>query len=269
MKEYIFPQNGIYYRVNDFETTKQTLVFIHGLSGNSSAWEPYEQEFIGKYNILCIDLRGHGRSRKYSKEKDYAIDLFINDIEELLDHLKIEKYIVVSHSFGSVISVGLIKRNLDRIKGAIFLAPAFESKHAVSTIIKRIMSGMIAFLLRILPIRRKPGKRIDYSRLIPTSDWDMRRIWIDIKNTGLAIYFFCLHSLYCSVDDVSLTQLHLPVLIIHGKKDSYVSLKYSIHASKNIAGSKLAVLPDADHMLIFNYPAEISKMMADFLDSSL
>jgi pimeloyl-ACP methyl ester carboxylesterase len=267
MKEYIFPKNGIYYRINDFDATRKTIVFIHGLSGNSSAWEPYEQEFMDDYNLLCIDLRGHGRSRKYSKEKDYAIELFINDIEELLDHLKIEKYIVVSHSFGSIISVGLIQRNLDRIKSAIFLAPAFESKYAVSTIIKRIMSGMIAFLLRIIPISVKPGKRIDYSRLIPTSDWDIRRIWIDIKNTGLAIYFFCLHSLYCSIDDVSLTQLHLPVLIIHGKKDSYVSLKYSIDASKDIVGSKLVVLPDADHMLIFNYSAEISKIMAEFMAS--
>jgi len=84
MKEHVFPQNGIYYRINDFETTKQTIIFIHGLSGNSSAWEPYEQEFMDNYNILCIDLRGHGCSRKYSKEKDYAIELFINDIEELL-----------------------------------------------------------------------------------------------------------------------------------------------------------------------------------------
>jgi pimeloyl-ACP methyl ester carboxylesterase len=267
MKEYVSTSTGIYYRINEFQQDQKTLVFIHGLSGNSSAWEPYEQRFMDDYNLLCIDLRGHGCSRKYSKEKDYAIELFINDIGELLDYLKIDKYIVVSHSFGSIISVGLIQRNLDRIKGAIFLAPAFESKYAVSIIIKRIMSGMIAFLLRILPIRGKPGKRIDYSRLIPTSDWDMRRVWIDIKNTGLAIYFFCLHSLYCSVDDISLTQLHLPVLIIHGKKDSYVSLKYSIHASKDIAGSKLVVLPDADHMLIFNYSGEISKIMAEFMAS--
>jgi pimeloyl-ACP methyl ester carboxylesterase len=215
MKEHVFPQNGIYYRINDFETTKQTIIFIHGLSGNSSAWEPYEQEFMDNYNILCIDLRGHGCSRKYSKEKDYAIEQFINDIEELLDYLKIEKYIVVSHSFGSVISVGLIKKNQDKIKGAIFLAPAFKPKNSMATRIVRFVSGTIAFFFRALPISEKHGKRIDYSCLIPTSDWDLHRIYIDIRNTGLAIYFFCLHALYRSMDDDFLDQLHLTVIIIH------------------------------------------------------
>jgi len=265
MKEYIFPKNGIYYRLNNFEATKQTLVFIHGLSGNSSAWEPYEQRFMGDYNLLCIDLRGHGRSRKYSKEKYYAIELFINDIEELLDHLKIEKYIVVSHSFGSVISVGLIKKDQDKIKGAIFLAPAFKPKNSMYTRIVRSISCTIAFFLRCLPISEKPGKRIDYSRLIPTRDWDIRRIWIDIKNTGLAIYFFCLHALYRSMDDDFLDQLHLPVIIIHGRRDTIVSIKHSVRASKKITGAKLVVLPDADHMLIFNYFGEISKIMAEFM----
>lgn len=267
MKEHIFPKNGIYYRINDFEAMRQTIVFIHGLSGNSSAWEPYEQEFISKYNLLCIDLRGHGRSRKYSKEKDYAIELFINDIEELLDHLKIEKYIVVSHSFGSVISVGLIKKNQDKIKGAVFLAPAFKPKNSVSTRTVRLVSGTIAFFLRALPISEKPGERIDYSRFIPAIDWDLRRIWTDIHNTGLAIYFFCLHALYISMNDDFPNQLHLPVIIIHGKRDSIVSTRHSVRASKKITGAKLVVLPLADHMLIFNYSAEISKIMAEFLAS--
>lgn len=267
MKEHVSPSTGIYYRTNKFQQDRQTLVFIHGLSGNSSAWEPYEQEFMDKYNLLCIDLRGHGCSKKYSKEKDYAIDLFINDIEELLDNLKIEKCIVASHSFGSVIAVGLIQRDPDRIKGAIFLAPAFKSKHAVSTRFMRLVSGILAFFSRALPISERPGKRIDYSRLLPTYDWDVRRIWIDVRNTGLAIYFFCLHSLYLTMDDGFFEGLHLPVLIIHGKRDSYISLQHSIKASKHIAGAKLAVLPLADHMLVLNCPTEISKIMEDFLDS--
>jgi pimeloyl-ACP methyl ester carboxylesterase len=269
MKEYVLPSTGIYYRINDFQKDRQTLVFIHGLSGNSSAWEPYEQEFMDKYNMLCIDLRGHGRSKKYSKKKDYAMELFVDDIEELFDHLGIKKCIIISHSFGSVIAVGLIQRDPDRIKGAIFLAPAFKSKHAVSTLSMRLVSGILSFFSRALPISERPGKRIDYSRLLPTSDWDVRRIWTDVRNTGLAIYFFCLHSLYLSMDDGFFERLHLPVLVIHGKRDSYISLQHSIKASKHIAGAQLVVLPMADHMLVLNCPTEISKIMADFFDSSI
>jgi pimeloyl-ACP methyl ester carboxylesterase len=139
----------------------------------------------------------------------------------------------------------------------------------MSTRIVRFISGTIAFFLRALPVSEKHGERIDYSRFIPTSDWDMRRIFIDIRNTGLAIYFFCLHALYCSMDDDFLDQLHLPMIIIHGKRDSIVSIKHSIRASKKIVGSKLVELPNADHMLIFNYSGEISKIMAEFLHTQV
>ncbi|MDR3558084.1 MAG: alpha/beta hydrolase [Candidatus Pacebacteria bacterium] len=267
MKENNLLKNGIYYRTNDFEASKETILFIHGLSGCSSAWEPYEREFMDKYNIVSIDLRGHGRSKKYVKESDYAIELFIEDIEAVLAHLGIEEYVVASHSFGSVISVGLILKRSAMIKGAVFLSPAFKERNSLSTKAVRCISCLSSNFLRIFPTTKDPGKDIDYSRFIPTRDWDWHRICIDIMNTGLAVYFFCLHSLYRSMSNDFFGRLELPVLIIHGKKDSIVSVSHSIKASKNIRGAKLVVLPDADHMLIFNYAKEISRIMSEFLAS--
>ena len=265
MKEHVFPVNGIYYRTNGFDAAKPTIVFIHGLSGCSSAWEPYEREFMGRCNVVCMDLRGHGRSKKYVKESDYDIDLFIKDVEAVLAYLEIDEYIVASHSFGSAISVGLILKDPDKIKGALFLSPAFKERNSISTWAVRCVSSFASLVLRMFPAAKGPGKRIDYSRIIPTRDWDWNRIRIDIENTGLAIYFFCLHSLYRSMSDDFFSKLSLPVLIIHGQVDSIVSVSHSIEAQKKISGSKLVVIPEADHMLIFNYPTEISGSMADFI----
>ena len=64
MQEYIFQPKKIYYRKNDFRPDCPTLVFIHGISGSSSAWLLYEKKFKDQYNILTFDLRGHGNSWK-------------------------------------------------------------------------------------------------------------------------------------------------------------------------------------------------------------
>jgi len=45
MKESYFSKNNIYYRINEFQPGRPTLVFIHGLSGSSSAWLEYEKKF--------------------------------------------------------------------------------------------------------------------------------------------------------------------------------------------------------------------------------
>ena len=77
MKELFFVEKGIYYRINDFKPDRATLVLIHGASGSSSAWWPYEKMFENKYNMLTYDIRGHGMSKKYpnygfEKHKGYG-----------------------------------------------------------------------------------------------------------------------------------------------------------------------------------------------------
>ena len=64
MKEHFF-EDRIYYRTNEFKSDRLTLVFVHGVSGSSSAWLPYEKIFENKYNVLTYDIRGHGLSKKY------------------------------------------------------------------------------------------------------------------------------------------------------------------------------------------------------------
>lgn len=36
-------KDKIYYRCNKFTKTRKTLVLVHGLTGSSSAWIPYEK----------------------------------------------------------------------------------------------------------------------------------------------------------------------------------------------------------------------------------
>ena len=104
MKEHFLFERGIYYRTNDFRSNRQTLVFIHGLTGSSSAWLEYEKRFQADFNILTFDLRGHGKSNKPKRYQDYEIRDFVQDIDELVKHLRIEKFTMISHSFGVVIA---------------------------------------------------------------------------------------------------------------------------------------------------------------------
>ena len=99
MQEHIF-DNRIYYRTNEFQPGRPTLVFAHGVSGSSSAWLPYEKIFENKYNILTYDIRGHGLSKKYPHYEDYEIKKFAEDLHDLVSSLGITKFVLVSNSFG-------------------------------------------------------------------------------------------------------------------------------------------------------------------------
>ena len=92
MKELFFEERGLAYRSNNIEEGRKTLVFVHGLSGSSSAWYPYEEKFENAYNILTFDLRGHGMSKKQFFYSSYTPELMATDLVALLKHVGIEHY---------------------------------------------------------------------------------------------------------------------------------------------------------------------------------
>ena len=41
---------------------KKTLFFIHGSAGDHTVWENQYAEMDGEFNIIAVDLPGHGQS---------------------------------------------------------------------------------------------------------------------------------------------------------------------------------------------------------------
>ena len=122
MQEHLF-KDTIYYKTNEFKPNRPTLVFVHGLSGSSSAWIPYENILKNKYNILTFDIRGHGWSKKFLNYSDYKIKNFANDLHDLISFLSISEFILISHSFGTLIAEEYIELHNQYVIGIIFLSP--------------------------------------------------------------------------------------------------------------------------------------------------
>jgi len=65
--------------------------------------------------------------------------------------------------------------------------------------------------------------------------------------------------------DNTLRNLTIPNLVIGGKKDTVVPVKYSKLIKKLDKRAKLKILPGADHRVIINDPSEIEEIMYFFL----
>ena len=162
MKEYFFEKRGIAYRINEFRADRPMLVWIHGLSGSLSAWFPYEPLFTEHYNLLTFDLRGHGRSVRPHRYADYALQEFADDLYELLDYLHIEKSILISHSFGTLIALEFVSAHPDRVSELSFLSPtAFLKKTKWAALVQTIGRGLVA-LCAVTPFRTSMCGRVDY-----------------------------------------------------------------------------------------------------------
>jgi pimeloyl-ACP methyl ester carboxylesterase len=66
------------------------------------------------YQVIALDVRGHGLSDKPMKEDAYGPEL-VEDVARLLDHLKIKKAHIVGYSMGGIIAANFIARHPDRV----------------------------------------------------------------------------------------------------------------------------------------------------------
>ena len=64
-----------------------------------------------------------------------------------------------------------------------------------------------------------------------------------------------------------LAGIKLPVLIIHGDKDLPYITTASEYMEKTIPGAKRVLLKDVAHMLNMEKPAEVNRLMIEFLQS--
>jgi pimeloyl-ACP methyl ester carboxylesterase len=99
----------------------EPVVLIHGwLSSAAINWGlPGTIGQLAKdYQVIAMDVRGHGRSDKPTKEDAYGPEL-VEDVVRLLDHLKIEKVHIVGYSMGGIIAAKFIAKHPDRVKSAV------------------------------------------------------------------------------------------------------------------------------------------------------
>ncbi|NBV78162.1 alpha/beta hydrolase [bacterium] len=265
MKELFFERRGIFYTVNDFQEGRPTIVFIHGLSGSSSAWFLFEKALKHRYNLLMLDLRGHGKSSKPRGYRAYDIRELTQDIAELTDHLGLRDFILVSHSFGTLVALEYLLAHQHNVARAIFLSPNYGVHRTRRARLSRPFLTAIIRIANVFPFSTKRGIRLDYSKYLNTGDWNLRRMAADISNTTLRVYLYCLEHTYKFNRDGWWSRINVSTLIVHGRDDSVIPVANAEQMAARIYDAELKVLDNADHMLVLNKVNEIAPVIETFL----
>jgi pimeloyl-ACP methyl ester carboxylesterase len=95
----------------------EPVVLIHGWmssAGINWALPGISGLLANDFQVIALDVRGHGLSDKPLKDEDYGPEL-MEDIVRLLDHRKIKKAHIVGYSMGGIIAANFIVKHPDRV----------------------------------------------------------------------------------------------------------------------------------------------------------
>lgn len=96
------------------------IILLHGVFQDMDVFEPLIKKLSKNYQVISIDLRGHGLS---DTPHDSRVDDYISDIQQLLNALFINSAYVIGLEFGATIATGLTYKNPDLINGMVLINP--------------------------------------------------------------------------------------------------------------------------------------------------
>ncbi len=109
-----------------FDAAKPTLVFIHGVLNDHSVWI-LQTRYLAHhgFNVLAVDLPGHGRS---GGDAPSSVEEAAQFIENLLDAAGVRQARLIGHSWGSLIALETAARLKERITHLALVGTAFPMK---------------------------------------------------------------------------------------------------------------------------------------------
>jgi pimeloyl-ACP methyl ester carboxylesterase len=116
------------------------LMFVHGWPELSLSWRHQLPCFADLgFRAIAPDMRGYGRSSVYARHEDYAIELMVTDMLELLAALGRKSAIWIGHDWGSPVVWSLASHHPDRCLGVAslcvpYFANGFAPKNVLSLI---------------------------------------------------------------------------------------------------------------------------------------
>jgi len=102
---FVTPNQGLlYFETHQRSINDEWVLLVHGAGGSTRTWKKQIEQLGAHYNLLIIDLPGHGKNASNSNQfPNYSFLFMADKIWEVIDHLKIHKIHIIGVSLGTII----------------------------------------------------------------------------------------------------------------------------------------------------------------------
>lgn len=238
------------------------ITFIHGFGGSSNVWHKQVRELSKHYNLLFIDLRGHGKSRNIRLDLDFNLSSACEDIIEVLKFLKIKNSHFVGISFGTLLIFKLIETHKKYINKSI-LAGAITSFNHFTRFLLLCLNLLKSFLPNMLLY-----KLFAYIIMPKSNHKESRRIFIEeakvIDRKVFKQWLKLIPDLKKYILYLKPINFNKYILFLSGKGDYLFSEEVKEFSSKNKLLSYCSI-ENAGHVVNIDNPDIFNKRVIEYL----
>jgi pimeloyl-ACP methyl ester carboxylesterase len=236
----------------------ETVVLIHSGGADLRDWELIAPQLAQTYQVITFDGRGAGQSPPLLEPAN-----FVEDLRQLLDHLHLDRTILVGHSIGGQIATDFALAYPDRVTKLVLIAPGlsgfqfspdiqqwFAQVKAVAPDLEKMVELMLAH-----PV---------YSVVMSSPQRD-RTIEITMHNTKRSFEWKTFEMQWAQPPTIDrLSELQTKTLFIIGTQDMADNLRVA-ELFQQVPDIRFAYIEGADHMPTLTHADEVSSSIVQFL----
>ena len=248
------------------------LIVLHGGPGlDHTSFRPYLDPLADEFRLLYVDERGQGRSARVDPET-LSLEIFARDVDLLAEALGLERFALLGHSFGAIITT---KHAIEAGSAAAYVISGGGDSSA------KLMADVEASLAAMGEAGVPIAESWEQEKTVQSEEdlVHLLRAQMPFHFAGEPPPGYCEDTIgspevlrhfakagYGDFDYVAdLARVTEPTLVIVGEHDRTTTTRAARVLHEGIPGSELAVVPGAGHMSFVEAPEAYLGAVSSFL----
>ena len=229
------------------------IILLHGSNADLHTWEPWVERLKDSYRVIRFDQIGHGLTGP-NIAGDHSTASYLEDIDEVADALKLDRFILGGNSMGGSHTVGYALERPERLLG-IVLVDAGGLKVDVES------DGNTGFSIARTPVLNQLIKHITPRSLVEQSlrqsvsneavvtPQAVDRYWELLRYPGNRDATLERFSRgWAGFADDKIKRIDVPALILWGEEDGLIPVAVGKRYDEMLPNSELVIYPRIGHL---------------------
>ena len=248
--------------VESGDPSGEPIVFVHGWPDSAFSFSRVMPLLPETMRAVAFDQRGFGDSDR--PESAYTIPEMAADVIALLDALRIERTVLVGHSFGSFVARQVAIAQSQRVTGLVLIGTGFKGGNDTTRGLQRDLRDLPD------PIPDAFAREFQSSTLHrPVPPDFFEGTLAESLKLPPRLWRLTMDGLVASDDTTQLARIEAPVLLLWGDHDALFSRSEQQQFLAALPSARLKVYADTGHCPNWEIPDQVAADIADFASDVL
>lgn len=239
-----------------------SVLLIHGVGGDSGNWDAVRARLCERFDVIAMDLRGHGESDLITGPLD--VHDLAGDAAQVLDEAQVDRCAVIGFSLGGAVAQALALDRPERVSKLVLIGtvagrtPEEQGK----------ARDRIAFLKQhgTAPIAEANRERWFTDAFRRDHRDVVERRVAQVKACDAPSYLHAF-TVFATADFADrLHEIRVPTLVVTGEHDLAATARMAHLMGERIAGAEVQVLPGLRHSLLIEATSTVTRLLEQFLE---